>query len=134
MKTRRFQWKHRKRSIKNDQTFCCLVRSRFSQCSGHRTVPQQSNFECFRPPNLLYFTQNVHRVPLAAKRAQFLVSVDQQIDGGSLCTFCVKQSKVGKRKHSKFDRSGTVRWPEQYENRDLTRRTSKICKLLHFKH
>ena len=32
--------------------------------------------------------------------------------GGSLCTACARQSKAGRRKHSKFDRSGTVRWPE----------------------
>ena len=48
--------------------------------------------------------------PLEAHRAPFLVLVDQQMDRGSLCTFCV--SKADRRKHSKFDRSGTVRRPK----------------------
>ena len=111
-----------------------LVRSRFSPCSGHRTVPKRSNFECFRQPTSLSFTQNVHRDPLAYHRAQFRFESINRWTGGFLCTFCARQSKAGRRKHSKFDRFGTVRWPEHGEKRDLTRRTSKSCKLLQFKH
>ena len=33
------------------------------------------------------------------------------MDGGSLCAFFVKQSKLGRLKHSKFDHPGTVRSP-----------------------
>ena len=40
-----------------------LVKSRFSLCSGHQTVPKRSNFECFRFPALHSFTENVHRDP-----------------------------------------------------------------------
>ena len=50
------------------------------------------------------------------------------MDRASLCTFCADQNKADRRKHSKFDRSGTVRRPEHGENPDLTRRASRSCK------
>ena len=109
-----------------------LVRSGFSPCSGHRTVPERSNFEFFRQPTSLSVTQNVHRDPLAYHSAQFRFESINGWTGGSLCTFCAKQSKAGRRKSSKFDRFGTVRWLEHGENPDLTRYTLKSCKLLHF--
>ena len=99
-----------------------FVRSRFSPCSGHRTVPKRSKFEGFRQPTSLSFTQNVHRDLLAYHRAQFRFESINRWTGGSLCTFCTRQSKAGRRKNSNFDRFGTVRWPEHGEKRDLTRR------------
>ena len=101
---------------------------------GHRTVPMRSNFECFWLPALLGFTRNVHRDPPSICWSTQTENCALWAARGSLCTFCVKLSKAGKRKHSKFDRFGNVGWPEHPENRDLTRPTSKSCKLLHFKH
>ena len=64
-----------------------LVKSRFSLCLGHRTVPKRSNFDLFRLPALLCFPQNVHRDPLAARRAQFSAAVDQQMTEHQLQEF-----------------------------------------------
>ena len=111
-----------------------LVRSRFSPCSGHQTVPKRSKFEGFRQPALLCLAQNVHRDPPVHLLIDSNRNCALWYARGSLCTFCARQSKAGWRKPSNFDRFGTVRWPEHGEKRDLTRRTSKSCKLLQFKH
>ena len=110
-----------------------LVKSRFSQCSGlsqgSSDCPRTIEFRMFSSAclALLYFTQNVHRGRLADHMDQVLVSVyvDQQMDVESLC----KAKRGCMKKHSKFDLSGTVRWPKPYANRYFTRHTSKSCTL-----
>ena len=110
-----------------------LAKSRFSQCLGHRMVPKWSNFECFWQLALLNFMLVVHGDPPSICWSTQTKNCALQAAGGSLCTFCVKPSKASCQKYSKFDRFGTVRWPEHRDIRNLTRPAANSCKSLHLK-